>query len=191
MAEKIDGCGDLWLHYDVMDGEFVENITFGSAVLRSLKPHTRSFIDVHLMVSHPERQIPLFAEAGADHITFHVESKCDPHKIIALIHSYGISAGVAIKPATPVSVLETYMGEAEMALLMTVEPGYGGQGFIMSSLDKIKEIRRKKPTIDVQVDGGINDRTAPLVKEAGANILVAGTYLLHAPDMGEAVKTLL
>lgn len=190
VAAKVDASGARWLHFDVMDGDFVENITFGSSVLRAVKPYTNAFIDVHLMVRYPKRQAELFAEAGADNITFHFESSCKPREMIRMIHSYGIRAGVAIKPHTNISTLLPYLETADMVLIMTVEPGYGGQGFIPATLDKISEIRRKAPHLDIEVDGGINPETAALVREAGANVLVAGTYLFRAEDMSAAVRSL-
>ena len=190
-AALVDRSGAQWLHFDVMDGEFVENITFGSSVLRAVKPYSRAFKDVHLMVAHPMRQVRLFADAGAENITFHVESDCDPKAVIDEIHRLGVKAGISLKPGTPVSAVEPFIGCADMILVMTVEPGYGGQGFIPSTLDKIRRIRELSPDKDIEVDGGINPETSRLVREAGANVLVAGTYLFRSEDMSAAVKSLL
>ncbi|MBP3855514.1 MAG: ribulose-phosphate 3-epimerase [Ruminiclostridium sp.] len=191
IAVLVDESGAKWLHFDVMDGEFVENITFGSSVLHAVKPFSHAFLDVHLMVMHPQRQIKLFADAGADMITFHVESSCDPKAVIDEIHSLGVRAGIALKPGTPVSAAAPYIADADMVLVMTVEPGYGGQGFMHGMLDKIREVRALAPDKDIEVDGGINAETSKLVGEAGANVLVVGTYLFRSPDIREAVASLL
>lgn len=182
--------GAEWLHFDVMDGEFVENITFGSSVLAAVKKHSNAFMDVHLMITHPQKQLKLFAEAGADMITFHVESSCDPKAVIDEIHSLGCRAGIAVKPKTPVSAIAPYLGAADMALVMTVEPGYGGQGFMHDTLGKIREVRSLAPELDIEVDGGMNRETSKLVREAGANVLVAGTFLFRSDDMSKAVSLL-
>lgn len=193
-VKKAGECGADMIHVDVMDGVFVENITYGSAVQRSFAGLTSKLIDTHLMVSIPERQIRLFAEAGSDIITFHAESCDNPAELLELIHSLGVKAGIAVKPLTPVSAVLPFIDRAELILIMTVEPGYGGQGFIPETLGKIREIRtaadRVKPSLMIQVDGGINAETAPLVREAGADVLVAGTYLFGADDMAAAVKSL-
>lgn len=189
-AEKVHESGSQWLHFDVMDGEFVENITFGSSVLAAVRANTRLFLDVHLMVAHPMRQVKLFADAGADNITFHVESDCDPKAVIDEIHRLGLKAGISVKPKTPVSQIAPFMAEADMVLIMTVEPGYGGQGFIHETLEKIREVRKMYPDKHIEVDGGINADTAKLVREAGANVLVAGTYLFRADDMRAAAESL-
>lgn len=193
-AAAIAENGIEYLHFDVMDGEFVENITYGSAVQNSLKSRTTALLDTHLMVKTPAHQIPLFAAAGSAIITFHVESDGDPAALIDLIHSLGVRAGVALKPKTPAEAAFPYIETADMILVMTVEPGYGGQGFIPKMTDKIRAIRARADEmgrpIDIQVDGGINEKTAPLVKEAGANILVAGTYLFRAENMKAAADLL-
>lgn len=189
-VKRANDSGAGWLHFDVMDGEFVQQITFGSSVLEAVKPHTSAFLDVHLMVTHPQRQVKLFADAGADMITFHAESYCDPAKVIDEIHALGKKAGIAIKPGTPVVTARPYIAAADMVLIMTVEPGYGGQGFIDSTLGKIREVRALAPDKDIEVDGGINPETAERVREAGANVLVAGTYLFRSADMSEAVRSL-
>lgn len=193
-VERISASGIEYVHYDVMDGEFVENITYGSGVQKSLLPHTTAKMDTHLMVKTPMRQVKLFADAGSDIITFHVESDGNPDEIIGEIHRLGVKAGLAIKPATPADAVFPYIEKADMILVMTVEPGYGGQGFIPETLEKIRIIREKAAAlgkdIDIQVDGGINTDTAVLVKNAGANVLVAGTFLFKAEDMAAAANSL-
>lgn len=191
-AEKIAENGIEYLHFDVMDGEFVENITYGSAVQNAIKNRTAALLDTHLMVKTPARQIPLFAAAGSEIITFHVESDGSPAELIDEIHRLGVRAGVALKPNTPAEAAFPYIEKADMILVMTVEPGYGGQGFIPEMIEKIRAIRAYAEKIgrdiDIQVDGGINDKTAALVKEAGANVLVAGTYLFRAENMRAAAQ---
>lgn len=189
-VRKVDESGAEWLHFDVMDGCFVENITFGSSVLHAVKPWSKAFFDVHLMVNDPTRQIKLFAEAGAGNITIHAESSCDVRAVLREIHRLGLSAGIAVKPHTPASAALPYIDDADMILVMTVEPGYGGQGFMPDMLPKIREFRAAAPDKDIEVDGGINAETSKLVREAGANIIVAGTYLFRADDMHLAADSL-
>lgn len=187
-----------WIHFDVMDGAFVEQITYGSPVLKCVRAATDMFLDVHLMVNAPASQVRFFAEAGADLIDFHVESKSDPEATLRDIRSRGIKSALAVKPGTPVEAVYPYLELCDMVLVMTVEPGYGGQAFIPETLEKIRALRktadeRGLTSLDIEVDGGINAKTAPLVKEAGANVLVAGTGLFKAPDMAQAdiqLKTL-
>lgn len=178
-----------WLHYEVMDGSFVPPISYGASVQAAVKPFWTKVMDTHLMVTSPLSQIEQFAKAGSDIITFHAESSSPIEETIDKIHSFGIKAGLAIKPNTPAEIVFPYLHKLEMVLVMTVEPGYGGQSFIPSTLDKIKAIRQKTSAY-IQVDGGINAETAKLVKEAGADVLVAGTYLFRAENMTAAVNSL-
>lgn len=180
-----------WIHFDVMDGAFVEQITYGSPVLKCVRAATDMFLDVHLMVNDPASQIKFFAEAGADLIDFHIESLSDPEATLRDIRSRGIKSAIAVKPGTPIESVYPCLELCDMVLVMTVEPGYGGQAFIPETLEKIRALRktaneRGLSSLDIEVDGGINAKTAPLVKEAGANVLVAGTGLFRAPDMAQA-----
>ncbi|MCD8106978.1 MAG: ribulose-phosphate 3-epimerase [Oscillospiraceae bacterium] len=190
-AEK-SGC-DM-IHFDVMDGHFVPNISYGVPVLKSIRKYSRLPFDVHLMISDPSSYIEPFANAGADGITFHLEATANPVVIIDKIHSLGLRAGVSVKPKTDVSLLYPLLGIMDMALIMTVEPGFGGQGFIPETLDKVKSLREyaasKNIALDIEVDGGISDKTAHAVKEAGANVLVSGSYLFRAADMATNCRLL-
>lgn len=171
-----------------MDGRFVEQITYGSPVLKLIRKITRLPLDVHLMVEDPTKQIELFADAGADIITVHAESGCDVPRCLERIHERGVKAALAIKPKTFPEVALDHISLCDMILVMTVEPGYGGQSFIPTMMSKVKMIREYADkngytSLDIQVDGGINTETAPIARAAGANILVAGTGLFKSKDM--------
>ena len=185
-AEK-GGAG--WIHVDVMDGHFVPNITVGPLVVKSIRPVTKLPLDVHLMIKEPEKYIESFAKAGSDIITFHSEIEEDPKEVIKLIKYYKKKAGISIKPKTDIVKIENLLSMVDMVLIMTVEPGFGGQDFIFDCLDKIKELRKifKK---DIEVDGGINDMTARDCLNSGANVLVAGSYIFGAKDYAAAIKKL-
>lgn len=193
------GGADL-IHCDVMDGSFVEPITFGGQMVKNIRPLTKLPLDVHLMIEHPKTQIKFFAEAGADIITVHCEAcaKISPNYLketLELIKSYGVKCGAVVNPDVPVEELFPVFPLCDMVLLMSVFPGYGGQKFIPSVLEKIKSAREYaqtigKPDMDIEVDGGINAQTAPLAISAGANVLVAGSALFGAPDFAAAVKNL-
>lgn len=193
------GGADL-IHCDVMDGSFVEPITFGGQMVKNIRPLTKLPLDVHLMIEHPKTQIKFFAEAGADIITVHYEacakiSQGYLKETLELIKSYGVKCGAVVNPDVPVEELFPVFPLCDMVLLMSVFPGYGGQKFIPSVLEKIKSAREYartigKPDMDIEVDGGINAQTAPLAISAGANVLVAGSAIFGAPDFAAAVKNL-
>ncbi len=191
---RTERAGTDYVHFDVMDGVFVNNISYGLPVLRAVKKNTSLPADVHLMITEPHRYIEKFAEAGADIITFHLEAESRPLDTIKAIRSLGKKAGIAVKPATPVSELLPFVKEADMVLVMTVEPGFGGQGLIHSTEEKICAVRRYADenglALDIEVDGGINGETASAVIKDGANVLVSGSYLYKASDMGQAVMSI-
>ena len=175
--QEVENYGAEYLHLDVMDGTFVPNISFGVPIISSLKKHSNLIFDVHLMVENPDRFIKDFVDAGADIITVHAESTKHLNRTIQLIKSYGKKVGVSLNPSTSLDVIKYDLKYLDMVLIMTVNPGFGGQNFIDSMIDKIKELRYIAPNIDIEVDGGINEQTGKKVKEAGANILVAGSYI--------------
>ncbi|OEF99078.1 ribulose-phosphate 3-epimerase [Vulcanibacillus modesticaldus] len=193
IASVEKGGADL-IHVDVMDGHFVPNITIGPLVVESIKPITKLPLDVHLMIDTPERYIENFVKSGADIISVHAEATTHLHRTIHLIKNLGAKASVAINPATSLNVLDYLLEDLDMILLMTVNPGFGGQAFIPATLSKIKKlkemIREKGLEIDIEVDGGINNKTYQSVVEAGANVLVAGSYVFGAKDRQIAIKGL-
>jgi ribulose-phosphate 3-epimerase len=185
VAEAVEGGAD-YIHLDMMDGHFVPNLTFGTPIIKALRLHTDVVFDVHMMVEHPEQYIAALADAKVDLITVHVEAVTHLHRVVNQIKDEGIMAGVALNPATPVSALQEILPDIDLVLVMSVNPGFGGQSFIESSLDKIRRIRRmideRGLTTELEVDGGIGPDTAEKVVRAGARVLVAGSAVFESPN---------
>lgn len=194
-VRMVDHSAAAWVHVDVMDGVFVPNISFGFPVLRAIRRATAKTVDVHLMITEPERYIARFAHDGADWITFHLEATTDPAHCIHLIRESGAKVGISIKPKTAVEALRPLLAEVDMVLIMSVEPGFGGQQFIPESLDRIATLRQMaeelNPTLRIEVDGGISSENAHLLYEAGANILVAGSSIFKAEEPEAEIKKML
>jgi len=193
-AHLMEKAGADWLHVDVMDGHFVPNLTIGPVVVKSLKKHTKLPMDVHLMISDPLGYGEAFAKAGAWGLTFHIEATNDPAAVIAEYKRLGVKPGMSIKPKTPASAALPYLKDLNVILIMTVEPGFGGQSFMADMMPKVKEIsdyvRANKLDCRIEVDGGIDPATASLAVKAGANVLVAGNAIFGAPDPVAAVQKL-
>ncbi|MFO8069769.1 MAG: ribulose-phosphate 3-epimerase [Alkalibacterium sp.] len=191
---KVQEGGADWIHVDSMDGHFVPNLTFGSIVVKAIRPHTHLPIDCHLMVENPDYFIQEFAEAGADYISIHLESTPHVQRALQLIKSFNVKAGIVINPATPVSLLEDIIHMVDLVLVMTVNPGYGGQSFIYETLSKIKTLDtwKKEKGCDflIEVDGGINTTTIKQCAEAGADVFVAGSYVFNSSNPEERIESL-
>ena len=189
--KRVEEAGADWLHIDVMDGHFVPNITIGVPVVKSIKKVSSIPLDVHLMIENPEQYIEAFKNAGADIITFHYEAVEDVFAVINLIKSYGVKAGLSIKPQTPTEDILEFLPDLDLVLIMTVEPGFGGQKFMHDCAQKISEIKQNaSDDLIIQVDGGINNITGHICTSLGANSLVAGNYIYGHNDIAQAIKSL-
>lgn len=191
---EVERAGADYIHVDVMDGHFVPNITIGPLVVEAIKPTTNLPLDVHLMIENPDQYIEAFAKAGASIITVHQEASVHLHRTIHLIKRFGVKAGVAINPATPVAMMEPVLPYIDLALVMTVNPGFGGQSFIPETISKIKTLdewrKRHDYAYEIEVDGGINVETAKICVEKGADVLVAGSAIFNKPDREKALKAI-
>lgn len=192
--KDVENGGADYIHVDVMDGHFVPNITIGPLIVEAIRPITKLPLDVHLMIENPDQYIEAFAKAGADYITVHVEACKHLHRTIHFIKSFGVKAGVVLNPATPVETIQHVLSDVDMVLLMSVNPGFGGQAFIPEVTGKIKTLRRmideKGLQVEIEIDGGVNEVTGKLCIEAGATVLVAGSAVYNEKDRAKAIAAL-
>lgn len=191
---QCDEGGAHWIHVDVMDNQFVPNLTIGPPVVKSLRPNTKKFLDVHMMVIEPEKLVESFARAGADSITFHIEATDDPQSVIDLIKATGVKVGISIKPATPLAEIEPYYDQIDLVLVMSVDPGFGGQGYLDGSTERVEKVKQMliekclEDRVLIEVDGGIKLHNAEEVVNAGADVLVAGSAIFGANDPVQTMK---
>ncbi|KAI8903129.1 Ribulose-phosphate 3-epimerase-like protein [Gorgonomyces haynaldii] len=189
-VERMLSLGAHSLHMDVMDGHFVPNLTLGAPIIKSLRKHTKGFLDCHLMVTHPEQWIDDFAKAGASSITFHIEATNEPKQLIEKIKQHKMRVGIALKPATGVETVIDLCDSVDMILIMTVEPGFGGQKMKPECLEKVSVLRKRFPNLDIQVDGGVDITNIEQCAKAGANVIVSGTGVFGHPDPKEAIRVM-
>jgi len=189
---RVEAAGADWIHCDIMDGHFVDNISFGPEIVRIVRGLTSLPLDVHLMIEHPDHYVPRFVQAGANSITVHVEpeAKHDVGKTLRQIQDAGCRAGLTLNPETPFDLIEPFLHKIDLLLIMTVHPGFGGQPFRTDQMQKVKRARSLNGKINIEVDGGINAETAKLSIENGANVLVAGTSIFHSNDYAKAIREL-
>ncbi len=193
-VKSMEQAGADMLHLDVMDGVFVNNISFGMPIVKAIREKTKLFLDTHLMIVEPEKYVDKFADVGADLITFHIEATDDADRVIDMIHNRGLMAGISLRPATPIESIYPFLGKCDLVLVMTVEPGHGGQKLIPETLEKVRKLKEKiqesNLSVSVQVDGGINEATGREAVLSGADVLVAGSYVFGASDRKKAIESL-
>lgn len=189
-VKQMMDAGVEWIHFDIMDGQFVPPITFGDQTVRDLRALGTTPFEAHLMTETPEAHFDAFIEAGCTRVIFHAEATPHGHRLAQSLRDRGIQAGASLNPGSPICLVEPYLDQLDLVLVMTVNPGWGGQKFIPSTLEKIRLLRELKPELDIEVDGGIVPETLPLVKEAGANVFVAGSFLMRAESIAQGVSAL-
>ena len=189
-VQMVEKAGSEYIHIDIMDGHFVPNLTMGPCVVSSIRPHSKAVFDVHLMIDNPEKYVESFAKSGADILTVHYESTNDMKALIKQIKDLGVKVGITINPPTPVEVILPYIDDVDMVLIMSVNPGFGGQSLIEDCLDKIKFLRANYPDLDIEIDGGVKLDNLDKVMESGANIIVAGSAVFNAENPEDVVKAI-